>query len=96
VPIGNRFSLEPFYEVDNTARSIEVLLLKSIAPSITVDNSDFAWLDFPSGTYYNDTTISVDISENTTGVERIGYVVLKYENELGISENFEIPIIQNA
>ncbi len=96
VPIGNRFSLEPFYQVDNTARSIDVLLLRSIAPNITVDDSDYAWLDFPSGTYYNDTTISVDISENTTGVERIGNIVLKYENELGIFENFEIPIIQNA
>lgn len=96
VPIGNRFSFEPFYQVDNTEQSIEVLLLRNVSPSISLEPSDFGWITYTSAIYDNDTTIRVDIAENTTGVERIGYVGGKWQDETGTIIDIEIPIIQNA
>jgi len=96
VPIGNRFSFEPFYEVDNSAQKIEVLLLRNVSPIISLQTSLFTWIDYTSIDYDKDATILVDISENTTGVERIGYISGKWEDETGTSIDIEIPIIQNA
>jgi len=96
VPIGNRFAFEPFYEVDNSAQKIEVLLLRNVSPIISLQTSLFTWIDYTSIDYNKDTTILVDISENTTGAERIGYISGKWEDETGTSIDIEIPIIQNA
>jgi hypothetical protein len=96
VPIGNRFSFEPFYEVDNREQTIEVLLLRNVSPDIELQASLYGWIDYIPTDYYNDTTIRVDISQNTTGSQRIGYITGKWENELGVDINIEIPIIQNA
>ena len=96
VPIGNRYSFEPFYEVDNTAQSIEVLLLKNVSPTISLGASPFGWITYLGSIYTEDTTIRVDISANATGVQRIGYVGGKWEDELGNILDIEIPIIQNA
>jgi len=96
VPIGNRFSFEPFYEVDNREQTIEVLLLRNVSPLISLQSSLYGWIDYINTDYYNDTTIRVDISQNTTGSQRIGYITGKWDNELGVTINIEIPIIQNA
>lgn len=96
VPIGNRFAFEPFYEVDNSAQKIEVLLLLNVSPIISLQTSLFTWIDYASIDYDKDTTILVDISQNTTGAERIGYISGKWEDETGTSIDIEIPIIQNA
>jgi hypothetical protein len=96
VPIGNRFAFEPFYEVDNREQTIEVLLLRNVSPVISLQSSLYGWIDYINTDYYNDTTIRVDISQNTTGSQRIGYITGKWEDELGVTINIEIPIIQNA
>jgi len=96
VPIGNRFAFEPFYQVDNTEQSIEVLLLRNVSPVISLQASLFGWINYTATDYDNDTTIRVDISQNTTGAERIGYISGKWEDETGTSIDIEIPIIQNA
>jgi hypothetical protein len=96
VPIGNRFAFEPFYEVDNTEQTIEVLLLRNVSPVISLQSSLYGWIDYIPTDYYNDTTIRVDISQNTTGSQRIGYITGKWEDELGTIIDIEIPIIQNA
>jgi hypothetical protein len=96
VPIGNRFSLEPFYEVDNREQTIEVLLLRNVSPVISLQASLYGWIDYIAADYDNDTTIRVDISQNTTGSQRIGYITGKWEDELGTINDIEIPIIQNA
>lgn len=96
VPIGNRFSFEPFYQVDNTEQTIEVLLLRNVSPVISLQASLFGWINYTATDYDNDTTIRVDISQNTTGAERIGYISGKWEDETGTSIDIEIPIIQNA
>lgn len=96
VPIGNRFSFEPFYEVDNAERTIEVLLLRNVSPLISLQSSLYGWINYINTDYYNDTTIRVDISQNTTGSQRIGYITGKWNNEFGVAINIEIPIIQNA
>lgn len=96
VPIGNRFAFEPFYEVDNTEQTIEVLLLRNVSPVISLQASLYGWIDYIADDYDNDTTIRVDISQNTTGSQRIGYITGKWEDELGTINDIEIPIIQNA
>lgn len=96
VSIGNRFSFEPFYEVDNTEQSIEVLLLKNVSPNIQLGGSFFAWITYLEETYTEDKTIVVNIAENTTGVERIGNIRGKWLDETGAVLGIEIPIIQNA
>ena len=96
VPIGNRFSFEPFYEVDNTEQTIEVLLLKNVSPNIQLGGSSFAWITYLEETYTEDKTIVVNIAENTTGVERIGNIRGKWLDETGAVLEIEIPIIQNA
>lgn len=96
VAIGNRFSLEPFYQVDNAAQDIEVLLLKNVSPTISLGASAFGWITYLGAIYNEDTTIIVNIDANTTGVERVGYVGGKWVDELGNINDIEIPIIQNA
>ena len=96
VPIGNRFSYQPFYEVDNTEQTIEALLLRNVSPLISLQSSLYGWINYINTDYYNDTTIRVDISQNTTGSQRIGYITGKWNNEFGVAINIEIPIIQNA
>lgn len=96
VPIGNRFSYQPFYEVDNTEQSIEALLLRNVSPVISLQASLYGWIDYIATDYDNDTTIRVDISQNTTGSQRIGYITGKWQDETGTIIDIEIPIIQNA
>jgi hypothetical protein len=96
VAIGNRFSLEPFYEVDNTAQDIEILLLKNVSPIISLAPSTFAWITYTTGIFDEDTTIVVSISANATGLERTGFLGGKWEDENGNIQDIEIPIIQNA
>ena len=96
VPIGNRFSFQPFYEVDNREQTIEALLLRNVSPLISLQSSLYGWINYINTDYYNDTTIRVDISQNTTGSQRIGYITGKWNNEFGVAINIEIPIIQNA
>lgn len=96
VPIGNRFSLEPIYQVDNTAQDIEILLLKNVSPTISLAVSSFAWITYTTGIFDEDTTIVVSISANATGLERTGYIGGKWVDELGNVQDIEIPIIQDA
>jgi hypothetical protein len=96
VPIGNRFSFEPFYELDNREQTIEVLLLRNVSPIISLQASLYGWIDYIAADYDKDTTIQVDISQNTTGSQRIGYITGKWQDETGTINDIEIPIIQNA
>lgn len=96
VAIGNRFSLEPIYQVDNTAQDLEILLLKNVSPTISLAPSTFAWITYTTGIFNDDTTIVVSISANATGIERTGFIGGKWEDELGNVQDIEIPIIQNA
>lgn len=96
VAIGNRYSFEPVYLVDNTAQEIEVLLLLSDWEKIIMVTSDEAWINYSLGTYYENTTINVTISDNPSSTERIGYIQAKWALEDGTSETIKIPIIQDA
>jgi hypothetical protein len=96
VAIGNRFSFEPFYEVDNTAKDIEILLLKNVSPIISLAPSTFAWITYTTGIFDEDTTTVVSISANATGLERVGSLNGKWKDENGNVQDIEIPIIQNA
>jgi hypothetical protein len=96
VPIGNRYSLEPFYQVDNTAQSIEAMLLLSDWEKIILETPDEGWISYTLGTKFDNETINISISANSTGSERIGYIKGKWALNDGTSETIQIPIIQNA
>ena len=96
VAIGNRFSLEPFYEVDNTAQDIEILLLKNVSPTISLAPSTFAWITYTTASYTDNETVTVSISANATGLERVGSLNGKWKDENGVVQDIEITIIQNA
>jgi hypothetical protein len=96
VPIGNRYSLESFYQVDNTAQTIEAMLLLSDWEKIILETPDDSWISYTLGTKFDNETINVSISANATGSERIGYIKGKWALNDGTSETIQIPIIQNA
>ena len=96
VPIGNRYSLESLYQVDNTAQTIEAMLLLSDWEKIILETPDEAWISYTLGTKFDNETINVSISANTTGSERIGYIKGKWALNDGTSETIQIPIIQDA
>jgi hypothetical protein len=96
VAIGNRFSLEPFYEVDNTAQDLEILLLKNVSPIIVLTPSVDAWITYTTASYTDNETVTVTISANATGLERVGSLNGKWKDENGVVQDIEIPIIQNA
>lgn len=96
VAIGNRFSLEPIYQVDKNAQDLEILLLKNVSKIISLAPSSFAWITYETDIFNDDTTIVVYISENATGLERTGFIGGKWEDELGNVQIIEIPIIQDA
>ena len=96
VAIGNRFSLEPFYEVDNTAQDVEILLLKNVSPIIVLTPSADAWITYTTASYTDNETVTVSISANATGLERVGSLNGKWKDENGVVQDIEIPIIQNA
>jgi hypothetical protein len=96
VPIGNRYSLESFYQVDNTAQTIEAMLLLSDWEKIILETPDESWISYTLGTKFDNETINVSISANATGSERIGYIKGKWALNDGTSETIQIPIIQNA
>lgn len=96
VPIGNRYSLESFYEVDNTTQTIEAMLLLSDWEKIILETPDESWISYTLGTKFDNETINVSISANATGSERIGYIKGKWALNDGTSETIQIPIIQNA
>lgn len=96
VAIGNRFSLEPIYQVDKNAQDLEILLLKNVSKTISLAKSNFAWITYETDIFNDDTTIVVYISENATGLERTGYIQAKWALEDGTSETIKIPIIQDA
>ena len=96
VPIGNRYSLESFYQVDNTSQTIEAMLLLSDWEKIILLTPDEGWISYTLGTKFNNETIKVSISANATGSERIGYITGKWALNDGTSETIQIPIIQNA
>jgi hypothetical protein len=96
VAIGNRFSLEPFYEVDNTAQDLEILLLKNVSPIIVLTPSTDAWITYTTASYTDNETVTVSISANATGLERVGSLNGKWKDENGVVQDIEITIIQNA
>lgn len=96
VSIGNRYAFEPFYQVDNTAQDIEILLLKNVSPTISLGASAYGWITYTGAIYDEDTSIVVSISANATGLERTGYVNGKWQDETGTINDILIPIIQDA
>jgi hypothetical protein len=97
VPIGNRYSFEDFYQVDNTAQNFEVMLLTAEYDFIDLSTSFSSWITYDTSQVYDKNTVAtITIAANGTGLERQGTIRGKWEKETGEIIDIEIPIIQNA
>jgi hypothetical protein len=96
VPIGNRYSFEDFYQVDNTAQDLDVMLLMAGYDEIDVSSTDVAWIVVTPDSYFNDTTIPVEILQNTTAAEREGNILCVWKKTNGDFINVKITIVQDA
>jgi hypothetical protein len=96
VPIGNRYSFEDFYQVDNTAQNFEVMLLMADYDEIVITDSDEPWILVGSDSYFANTTIKAEILQNTSGLDREGNILGVWKKTNGDDVNVKIPIIQNA
>lgn len=97
VPIGNRYSFEPFYQVESSETTFEVMLLMAGYDQIDITGTDETeWINVNEDSYFTDTTIQVEILPNISGFEREGNILGTWKNENGDFINIKIPIIQNA
>ena len=94
VPIGARYSFEDNYQVPAEESTFEMLVLISDSLGFESRKSEFDWINYSLEEFNENGILNVNISENTTGVERTGYVNLKYL--YGDVELIQIPITQNA
>jgi hypothetical protein len=97
VTIGARYSFEDFYQVDNTAQDLDVMLLTAEYDFIDLSTSFSSWITYDTSQVYNKNTVAtITIAANGTGLERQGTIRGKWEKETGEIIDIEIPIIQNA
>jgi hypothetical protein len=97
VAIGNRYSSEDIYIVDNTAQTFEVMLLTSEYNLIQLATSFSDWITYNTTNVYNENTVvTITIAANSTALERQGTIRGKWEKTTGEVVNIEIPIIQDA
>jgi hypothetical protein len=94
VTIGNRYSFEDFYQVPAEESTFEMLVLMADSLGFASVLSEFDWITYSLEEFNENGILNVNISENTTGVERTGYVSLRYN--YGDTLGIQIPIIQNA
>jgi hypothetical protein len=94
VPIGNRYSLESFYQVPAEESTFEMLVLMADSLGFESRPSEFDWITYSLEGFNENGILNVNISENTTGVERTGYVSLRYN--YGDTLGIQIPITQYA
>jgi hypothetical protein len=96
VTIGNRYSFEDNYQVDNTAQNFEVMLLMAGYDEIVITDSDEPWILVGSDSYFANTTIKAEILQNTSGLDREGNILGVWKKTNGDDVIVKIPIIQNA
>jgi hypothetical protein len=97
VTIGARYSFEDFYQVDNTAQDLDVMLLTAEYDFIDLSTSFSSWITYDTSQVYDKNTVAtITIAANGTGLERQGTIRGKWEKETGEIIDIEIPIIQNA
>jgi hypothetical protein len=94
VTIGARYSFEDNYQVPAEESTFEMLVLMADSLGFESRPSEFDWITYSLEEFNENGILNVNISENTTGVERTGYVSLRYN--YGDTLGVQIPIIQNA
>jgi hypothetical protein len=94
VPIGNRYSFEDSYQVPAEESTFEMLVLMADSIGVTTEASDSDWIDYSNPIFTENGILNITVEENTTGLERTGYVNLKYF--YGDVQIIQIPITQNA
>jgi hypothetical protein len=94
VTIGARYSFEDNYQVPAEENTFEMLVLMADSLGFASSPSEFDWITYSIEGFNENGILNVNISENTTGFERTGYVNLKYL--YGDVELIQIPITQNA
>ena len=94
VAIGNRYTNQDVYFVNNQSQTIDALLLMAGFDQIIMSLPDVAWLSVTTTSYFENTNIQITIDENTTGEQRVGNLNAKWGNNDDSFVDVQIPIIQ--
>jgi hypothetical protein len=92
VTIGNRYSFEDNYQVPAEENTFEMLVLMTDSVKVLPVESDVDWIRYDEDAITENSILNITVEENTTGLERTGYVNLIYDDK-GL---IQIPITQNA
>ncbi len=94
--VGYRYANIELLNVDKEAQEFQLDLYLGMFKEFTI-NSLSGFLSSPkTGTYYNDESMVVTISANTTGIERTSNVSIKFKDFNNVETTIEIPITQDA
>jgi hypothetical protein len=97
VPIGNRYASEDLYIVSAEAQELDIMVLMGGFEFAATDNPLESWIDYDIVERTENFNLTISIEANTTGEERIAYVVVEYVNLEPFEQlKFEIPIIQQT
>ena len=97
VPIGNRYASEDLYIVSAEAQELDIMVLMGGFEFAATDNPLESWIDYDIVERTENFNLTISIDANTTGEERIAYVVVNYLNLDPFEQlKFEIPIIQQT
>lgn len=92
--VGYRFSNIEMLRVDNTAQEFQLDLYLGLFKEFTI-TSVTGWITSPtSGKKYDDTSMIISIDANTTGLQRIDNVTIKFKDFDDVETIVEIPITQ--
>jgi hypothetical protein len=92
VTIGARYSFEDNYQVPAEESTFEMLVLMTDSVEVFPVESDVDWIRYDEDAITENSILNITVEENTTGLERTGYVNLIYDDK-GL---IQIPITQNA
>lgn len=92
--VGYRYANIELLNVDKEAQEVQIDLYLGMFKEFTI-NSLSGFLSSPkTGTYYNDESMVVTITANTTGIERTSNVSIKFKDFNNVETTIEIPITQ--
>ena len=94
VTIGARYTFEDVYQVPAEESTFEMLVLMAGSQIVSTEASDSDWISYSLLDFTENGILNITVEENTTGLERTGYVNLQYLYE--DVQIIQIPITQYA
>lgn len=95
VSIGNRYSTNDVYFIDNKAQDLQVEILIAGFDKVEFNASSYEWLSYNSALKFGtNSVITVSALSNESGIQREGSISAKYTKDGNVT-SVEIPIIQS-